>query len=331
MIIDTDTASDDAVALAMALRHPGAEVAAITTVAGNCPVGQCTTNALYTAELCGADVPVYQGAAAPLEVEAGYATSFHGEDGLGGQGYPPPARTPEDTDGVTALIEHIRANPGVTLVTLGPLTNAAEALRTAPDIVGLVGRCVVMGGTANTVGNVTPAAEFNLWFDPHAARIVFASGLPIEMVGWEICRGEAGFTEDEQRAFKALGTELGHFFIDCSAAAVESIKRLGGERLELPDPTAMAVALDKERVVIRSGRRYVEIESESPLTRGMSVVDDLRVTGNPPNTEVVRSIDIHRFKQMVYAAAAPGPDSSERWERQMNAPASLLTRGNNSG
>ena len=304
MIIDTDTASDDAVALAMALRHPGAEVVAITTVAGNCPVGQCTTNALYTAELCGADVPVYQGAAAPLEVEAGYATSFHGEDGLGGQGYPPPARTPEDTDGVTALIEHIRANPGVTLVTLGPLTNAAEALRTAPDIVGLVGRCVVMGGTANTVGNVTPAAEFNLWFDPHAARIVFASGLPIEMVGWEICRGEAGFTEDEQRAFKALGTELGHFFIDCSAAAVESIKRLGGERLELPDPTAMAVALDKERVVIRSGRRCVEIESESPLTRGMSVVDDLRVTGNPPNTEVVRSIDIHRFKQMVYAAAS---------------------------
>ena len=307
MIIDTDTASDDAVALAMALRHPGAEVAAITTVAGNCPVDQCTTNALYTAELCGADVPVYQGAAAPLEVEASYATSFHGEDGLGGQGYPPPARTPEDEDGVTALIEHIRANPGVTLVTLGPLTNAAEALRLAPDIVGLVGRCVVMGGTANTVGNVTPAAEFNLWFDPHAARIVFSSGLPIEMVGWEICRGEAGFTEDEQRAFKALGTELGRFFIDCSAAAVKSIKRLGGERLELPDPTAMAVALDKERVVIRSDRRCVEIEAESPLTRGMSVVDDLGVTGNPPNTEVVRSIDIHRFKQMVYDAAAPRP------------------------
>ena len=305
MIIDTDTASDDAVALAMALRYPGAEVAAITTVAGNCPVDRCTVNALYTAELCGADVPVYRGASAPLEVEAAYATSFHGEDGFGGQGYPPPARTPEDDDGVTALIEHIRANPGVTLVTLGPLTNVAEALRTAPDIVQLVGRCVVMGGAANAVGNVTPAAEFNLWFDPRAARIVFASGLPIEMVGWEICRGEAGFTEDEQRAFEALGTELGRFFIDCSAVAVESIARLGGDRMELPDPTAMAVALDKERVVIRSARRYVEIEAESPLTRGMSVVDDLGVTGNPPNTEVVRSIDIHRFKQMVYAAARP--------------------------
>ena len=303
MVIDTDTASDDAVALAMALRHPGADVAAITTVAGNCPVGQCTANALYTAELCGSDVPVYQGAAAPLEVKAEYAAAYHGKDGLGDQGYPPPARSPEDTDGVTALIEHIRADPGVALVTLGPLTNVAEALRRAPDIARLVGRCVVMGGAANAVGNVTPAAEFNLWFDPHAARIVFASDLPIEMVGWEICRGGAGFTEAEQRKFKALGTELGRFFIDCSAAAVESVKRYGGEGLELPDPTAMAVALDKEGVVIRSGRCYVEIESDSPLTRGMSVVDSLGATGNPPNTEVVWSIDIHRFKQMVYDAA----------------------------
>ena len=303
MVIDTDTAADDAVALAMALRHPDVQVVAITTVAGNCPLEQTTRNALYTAEVCGSDVPVYPGAAGPLVVEAGYATWYHGKDGLGDQGYPPPSRTPETTDGISALISHVRANPGCTLVTLGPLTNLAVALRQAPDIVGEVGRCVVMGGTANSVGNVTPAAEFNLWFDPHAARSVFASGLPIEMVGWELCRGEAGFGEDERQALKGLGTALGPFFVDCNSVALRAVRRYGSDLMELPDPTAMAVAIDKG-VVTRSSHHYVEVEAGSPLTRGMSVVDSLDVTPNPPNVDVVWAIDIARFKEMVFNAAS---------------------------
>ncbi len=305
MIIDTDTASDDAVALAMALRHPEVEVLAVTTVAGNCPVGQATDNALFTAELCGSDAPVFQGAAAPLLVEARFATWFHGQDGLGDQGYPPPSRYAEESDGVSALITQIRDNPGSTLVTLGPLTNVALALAQAPDLVGLVGRCVVMGGAANTVGNVTPAAEFNLYFDPHAARMVFASELPIEMVGWEICRGEAGLDATERAALRALDTPLAHFFLDCNSTALEASHRQSGtDRLQLPDPTAMAVAIDKERVVTRSSRHYVEVEAESPLTRGMSVVDSLDVTGKPANVEVVEAIDTTRFKQMIFEAAA---------------------------
>ncbi len=304
MIIDTDTASDDAVALAMALRHPGTEVVAITTVAGNCAVGQATRNALYTAELCGSEVPVFAGAEGPLLEEAEFATWFHGEDGLGDQGYPPPQRTAEATDGVRALIDSLRAHPGATLVTLGPLTNVALAVRCAPDIAQLTGRCVVMGGTANAVGNVTPAAEFNLWFDPHAAAAVFASGLPVEMVPWEICRGEAGLNREEQQELRDLDTPLGRFFVDCNATAIAAVKKQSGsDRLELPDPTAMAVALDKEGVVVRSTRNYVEVEAESPLTRGMSVVDDLGVTGRPPNCEVIREIDIPRFKAMIKTAA----------------------------
>ena len=304
MVIDTDTASDDAVALAMALRHPGVEVVAITTVAGNCPVEQSTRNALYTAELCGADVPVYQGAAAPLVVDARFATWFHGQDGLGDQGYPPPQQAPESTDAAAALIKAIRANPGCVLVTLGPLTNLVFALRQAPDLVDLVGRCVVMGGTANAVGNVTPAAEFNLWFDPHAARAVFASGLPIEMVPWALCRGEAGFDRREQEALKALDTPLAHFFVDCNSTAVEAARRQSGtDRMELPDPVAMAIALDRNTVVTHATRHYVEVEAESPLTRGMSVVDSLDVTGRPPNVEVVRAIDRRRFKEMVFETA----------------------------
>lgn len=304
MIIDTDTASDDAVALAMALNHPAVDVVAITTVAGNCSLEDTTRNALYTAELCGSGAPVYAGADRPLLVEAGFATWFHGRDGLGDQGYPPPSRSAEDADGVGALITHIRGNPGSTLVTLGPLTNVALALAQAPDLVGLVGRCVVMGGAANTVGNVTPAAEFNLWFDPHAARMVFASGLPIEMVGWEICRGEAGLDATERAALRALDTPLAHFFLDCNSTALEASHRQSGtNRLQLPDPTAMVVAIDRDSVVTRSSRHYVEVEAESPLTRGMSVVDSLDVTGKPANVEVVKAIDTNRFKQMVLEAA----------------------------
>ena len=304
MVIDTDTASDDAVALAMALTHPGVDVVAITTVAGNCPVEQSTRNALYTAELCGADVPVYPGAAGPLVVDAHFATWFHGEDGLGDQGYPPPTGEPESTDAPAALVDAIRANPGCTLVTLGPLTNVVVALRQSPDIVERVGRCVVMGGTVNAVGNVTPAAEFNLWFDPHAARAVFASGLPIEMAAWDLCRGEAGFDLAEQETLKALDTTLGHFFVDCNSTAVEAARRQSGtDRMELPDPVAMAVALDRDAVVTHSTRHYVEVEAESPLTRGMSVVDSLDITGKPPNVEVVTAIDTRRFKQMVLEVA----------------------------
>ena len=303
MIIDSDTASDDAIALAMAFTHSGVDVVAVTTVAGNCPVQQATRNALYTAELCNVGVPVFAGSSRPLHVEPRFATWFHGTDGLGDRGYPPPKRSAEPTDGVTALIDAIRAHPGCTVVTLGPLTNVALAIERAPHLTDLVGRCVVMGGTNNSVGNVTPAAEFNLWFDPHAARAVFASALPIEMVGWDLCRGEAGLEATEQAAL-AGSSERGRFFVDCNAAALEAIReQSGSERLELPDPTAMAVALDKPAVVRRSSRHYTEIEAESPLTRGMSVIDALDVTGREPNTEIVWEIDVERFTDMVFAAA----------------------------
>jgi len=304
MIIDSDTASDDAIALAMALNHPDFDVVAITTVAGNCSVEQATRNALYTAQLCDSDVPIHRGSGGPLLVPASFATWFHGEDGLGDRGYPPPDRDATSTDGVGALIAAIRSHPGCVLVTLGPLTNVALAVRQAPDIVDFVDRCVVMGGTTNTVGNVTPAAEFNLWFDPHAAAAVFSSGLPIELGAWELCRGDAGLDEAEQAALQALDTELGHFFVDCNATAIEAIfKQSGARTLELPDPVAMAIALEKDNIVQSSSRHYVAIEAGSPLTRGMSVVDSLDITGKPANVEVFWRIDSVHFKQMVMDAA----------------------------
>jgi purine nucleosidase len=299
-IVDTDTASDDAVALIMALRWPDVDVLAITTVSGNVEVTNAARNALITAELCGSDVPVYVGSDRPLQVEPHHAHFFHGSDGLGDRGYPEPERSPENAHAVDALITTIRDHPGVTLVTLGPLTNIAAALEREPEIATQVATCVVMGGAACTVGNITPAAEWNLWVDPDASNIVFSSGLPIVMVGWELCRGEANLDDDEMDAIRAIGTDLARFAIDCNAAAIETNREwLGDPGLGLPDPVAMAVALDPDRVVRRASRHHVEIEHTSELTRGMSVVDQLGVRNLEPNATVVWEIDVRRFKEVL--------------------------------
>ena len=316
-IIDTDTASDDAVAIIMALRTPEVQVEAITVVSGNVPLKQALSNALYTVELCGADVPVYRGADKPLMREAVTAEWFHGDDGFGNMNYPAPTRKAEDKPAVDALIDTIRANPGVVLVTLGPLTNVALAVSSAPDIVSNVSRCVVMGGAACTVGNVTPAAEYNIWYDPEAARIAFHSGLPIEMVGWEHCRGESVFDEGEIAHMGGLGTPLADFAVDSNGTAIDAYRIQTGEAgLSLADPTAMAVALDPA-VCTRSGRHYVDIETTSELTRGMTVVDQLAVASDErnravwkplisrePNAMVCWGFDSKRFKDMVYQALA---------------------------
>jgi purine nucleosidase len=187
-LIDTDTASDDAVALIMALRNPDVRVAAITTVAGNVDVQQATRNALYTAELCGSDVPLYSGAEKPLLRAYTNATWFHGRDGLGDHNYPAPHRSHESLHAVDAIIETIENNPGLVVVTLGPLTNLALALAKKPALATKVGRCVVMGGAPCCEGNVTPAAEYNIWVDPEAARVVMLSGMPVELIGWQLSR-----------------------------------------------------------------------------------------------------------------------------------------------
>ena len=184
-LIDTDTASDDAVAIIMAVSAPDVRVLALTTVAGNVGVEQATQNALLTAEICGSDVPVFMGAGAPLTRPFQDARWFHGNDGLGDHGYPAPRRAPEHRHAVEAIRSLAHAEPGLTLVTLGPLTNIALALAQDPGIAEKIGRCVVMGGAPCCEGNVTPAAEYNIWVDPEAARAVFRSKLAIEMVGWQ--------------------------------------------------------------------------------------------------------------------------------------------------
>ena len=261
MIIDTDTASDDAVAIMMALQDPDIEVVAMTVVAGNVNLKQASINARYTAELCGKEIPVYEGAAVPMIREVYSAEFFHGPDGMGGMFYPDPKRPPEKEHAVPALIRHIEENPGIILVTLGPMTNVALAVTQAPHIVKNVSRCVVMGGAANVVGNITPAAEYNIWCDPEAAQICFQSGLPIEMVGWELCRGDANIVEEEMRYYKEeIDTPLSHFTIDCNAHALETNQNwLGDPGIGLPDPVAMAIAIDPA-ICSKSSKHIVNVD-----------------------------------------------------------------------
>jgi purine nucleosidase len=314
-LIDTDTASDDAVALIMALRSPDIEVVAITTVAGNVDVDQASRNALYTAELCDSNVPIFAGADKPLKRARVSADWFHGRDGLGDRGYPRPFRVPETQSAPDAIIDTLEAHPGLTMVTLGPLTNVALALQKQPAIAAKVGRSVIMGGAPCCEGNVTPAAEYNIWCDPEAARIVVRSGMPVELVGWHLCRGEAVVNSSDIQRILSFRTPAAKFAVECNSRAQEAFLEQTGEHgISLPDPVAMAVALDPA-IVTSQSEHFLDVETESELTRGMTVVDRLNVAGDERNRDVwavslaggrkakiVWTIDNVRWKQSLFAA-----------------------------
>jgi purine nucleosidase len=316
-LIDTDTASDDAVAIIMALAEPSVKVLGLTTVAGNVGLKQATRNALLTADICNSDVPVFAGADKPLTRALQDAHWFHGKDGLGDHGYPAPKRKPEREHGVDAIVRLARAEPGLTLVTLGPLTNVALALERDPEVAERIGRCVVMGGAPCCEGNVTPAAEYNIWVDPEAARAVFRSKLKIEMVGWHVSRGPSVLKDHEIEAIEAIGTAKAKFAIETNSRAREAYHVQTGEvGLSLADPTAMAIALDRS-IGLSWSRHKVAIECESELTRGMTVVDRLNVSADENNAEVwnaaagesegadiLWTLDARRFKAMLRAAVA---------------------------
>jgi purine nucleosidase len=299
LLIDTDTASDDAVALLMALRHEATTVEAITVVAGNVPLPQAVQNALYTRDLVGATVPVYAGREGPRVGELHTAQFVHGQDGMGDIGLELHGRRPDDGDAVDVLVDAIQASPGeLTLVTLGPLTNVAEAFERAPDLAEKLDRLVLMGGAADAVGNMTAVAEFNVWVDPESAQIVFRSGAPIEMVGWDVSRRYAVFDENEQLALRRLGP-LGEFAVDSQATLNQwARENTGLAGFDYPDPIAMAVALDRS-VATSTRRLHVDVETAGELTRGQTVVDHVGITGQPPTAEVVLEASRERFLALL--------------------------------
>lgn len=299
MWIDTDTASDDAVALILALKSPTTNVIGISIVAGNVPIDLGVQAALYTIEMCRVKVPVHVGAVKPLVRSFASAQNVHGTDGMGDIGLKLNGRQPTSQDAVRQIIETFRSAKGeIDLVTLGPLTNIALALSIEPEFAKWVRRCVIMGGTGVLPGNVTIASEFNVWADPESARIVFDSELPLEMVGWDVSVADAVISDELAVEFGAL-SDLGKFAMAIQRQVREFCRtetKLDG--FDLPDPIAMSVAIDSSMSSFEV-QRHVRVHLGDGDTRGQTVIDHLDVLGRSHNCRVVLRVDRERFIAMI--------------------------------
>jgi purine nucleosidase len=296
IIIDTDPGQDDAVAILLALASPELEVLGVTAVAGNVPLPLTQRNARIVCELAGRrDLPVFAGCDAPLARPLVTAEHVHGKTGLDGPPLPDPTMPLQAAHAVDFIVETLRrAPPGsVTLCPLGPLTNIATAFRRAPDIVPRVAEVVLMGGAYFEVGNITPAAEFNIYVDPEAAEIVFRSGAPLTVMPLDVTH-KALTSRDWVAAMAGLGTEVGRMV----AAWTDFFERFdvakyGSQGAPLHDPTVIAYLLRPE---LFTGRRInVEIETGSRLTLGMTVADWWGVSGRPANAMFMGGIDAVGF------------------------------------
>jgi purine nucleosidase len=305
MWIDTDTASDDVVAIVMALKHPNTEVVGMSIVIGNVPVELGVQNALYTNELCGKSIPVHAGAEMPLVRAFATAQHVHGADGMGDIGLSLTGRMPDAGHAVDALIAAAHEHAGsLELVTLGPLTNVATALRKDPSIATKIARCVIMGAVADHIGNVTPVAEFNMWCDPEAVDVVLRSGMRLEFVGWDRSRFDALITADLAASIRSIGTPVAEFAIDIQRCVLEFCRtetKLDG--FDFPDPIAMAYALDTS-VALETRDFYLEAQTGPGPTEGMVVMDVLGVLHREPNARVVTKASHDRFVAMLREAVA---------------------------
>ncbi|OBY27033.1 nucleoside hydrolase [Leisingera sp. JC1] len=297
IIIDTDPGQDDAVAILLALASPeDLGLLGITCVAGNVPLSLTSKNARIVCEAAARpDVPVYAGSAAPLARPLITAEHVHGQTGLDGPDLWEPAMPLADGHGVDFIIETLRRHePGtVTLCTLGPLTNVAAAFNTAPDIIDRVQEIVMMGGAYFEVGNITPAAEFNIYVDPEAAEIVFRSGAPITVMPLDVTHKVLA-TEPRVEAIRALNTRVGHFTAEMLDFFERfDVEKYGSEGGPLHDPCVIAWLLQPE---LFSGRHVnVEIETKSDLTLGMTVADWWGVTDRDANAMFIGDADANGF------------------------------------
>jgi purine nucleosidase len=293
VILDGDPGHDDAINILLALASPELDVLGIGTVFGNVGLEHTTRNALVIRELTGHSVPIYAGADRPLVAPRISAEAVHGHSGLDGPHLPPPRRGAEAGHAARFIIEAVRARPGeVTLLPTGPLTNLALALRLAPDIAPLIRQVVWMGGSTDT-GNWTPAAEFNALADPHAAHIVFTSGVPLTMFGLNVTHQAIAHPARVQ-AFRNLGTRVGGFVaVLLEFFAEHHRERYGWDGGALHDPMTAAWLLRPDLFVSRS--MHVEIDLSDGPSAGRTVADVWNVTGRPQNVQVVTQVDADGF------------------------------------
>jgi purine nucleosidase len=300
IIIDTDPGQDDAVAILLALASPEIAVLGITCVAGNVPLSLTTRNARIVCELAGRpDIPVFAGCDRPMARPLVTAEHVHGKTGLDGADLPEPAMPLQSGHGVDFIIDTLRREPPgtVTLVPVGPLTNIATALDRAPDIASRIARIVLMGGAYFEVGNITPAAEFNIYVDPEAARIVFRSGVPLTVVPLDVTH-KALTSAAWLDTMRGLGTPVGRAVAGwCNFFERFDKEKYGALGAPLHDPCTVAWLLNPG---LFTGREInVEIELQGEFTRGMTVADWWRVSGRPRNAYFLGGVDAAGFYALL--------------------------------
>jgi purine nucleosidase len=296
IILDCDPGIDDALAIAFATASPEIDLVGLTTVAGNVELAKTTANALAVASFVGAgDVPVTAGSAAPLVRPPLHAGHVHGDSGLGGAVLPVPARAAEDGHAIDFIIDRLAAAPGeITLVATGPLTNIGLAVRREPRIAEWVKDFVIMGGSASR-GNVSHAAEFNIWADPEAAAIVFGAGWTVRMIGLDVTllARATSAVQERMRALGALGSEL---LLPALAQYRDSQDTTG----EPPVHDVCAIVSIADPAVFSYTPALVQVETAGALTSGMTVTEFAPATGQ--NALVGTGIDADRFWTTVLGA-----------------------------
>ncbi len=301
LLIDTDPGVDDALALLMAFADRRHRLLGLTIAAGNVGLPHTVANALKLCEVAGVDVPVFAGCPVPLLHPADDAGYVHGRDGFGDTGYEPAVRGADDEHAALAIIRFAREHAGrLLLVTLGPLTNLALAVRLDPELPARIGRLVVMGGAVTGQGNTSVPAEFNIAFDPEAADVVFRAFPAFELVDWEAVLRH-GFTHADFDAWLAAGDERARFYDAISRHTRDWSAGRRGLHFHSADALAMAAALRPDGVV-KAEQRPLAVELEGRLSRGATVVDWQRRSGHPANARILMDYDQAGFEAQIRAA-----------------------------
>ena len=309
LIFDCDPGQDDAISLIMALSPgSGLDIRAITTVAGNTSLAKCQRNARMIAEICGrSDVPVFAGCVAPLEVPLATAEEVHGVEGLDGIEIFEPDLPLQQESGVDAIIRLCRTVDNIVLVPTGPLTNIATALTRAPDIATRISEIVLMGGARSEAGNITPSAEFNIYVDPHAAKIVFDAPVKKTAFGLDVTH-KALIRDVHVDRIAALGTQMGKRLTGMLRSDYADYDRakFGTSGTPIHDACTTTYLLQPDVFTFKSVS--VQIETDSQLTRGHTSVDFWQMTDRPRDTDWAVDVDADQFFEVMIGRFAAYAD-----------------------
>ena len=299
IIIDTDAGVDDAQAILAAFGHEGTRVEALTSVSGNVDVEKTTANVLKVLDVVGEDVPVYKGSALPLVAEPQHASYVHGEDGLGDCGIPASKRKVEEKPAVQAILDLVNAERGsLSIVALGPLTNIAIATMLDPDLPKKVKELTIMGGAVTGKGNTHVTAEFNIYFDPEAARIVFDRWPMVRVVDWEVTVA-TGLDADDIAMLEEIDTPKAIFNQKIHVKTRQFLKEIfHDEKMFAADALAMAAALEPA-LIKHKEVKHLTVELSGSATRGQTVVDWMGMGGGKQNADIIMEIDQPGFVQFI--------------------------------